>query len=471
MLIVNAERYPDRSRIDLRVVAGRIVAVGNLTAQAGERVIDAAGGALLPGLHDHHLHLFALAARRSSILCGPPDVADADQLGDRLAAASRASPGNQWLRGVGYHETVAGSLDRHRLDALVPDRPLRIEHASGTMWFLNSAGLEALGLPGQDAPAGVERDASGEATGRLFRVDAWLRARLGAQAPPDLAAVSGQLAAYGITGVTDTTPTNDDATAATFAAAAERGALRQRVRLMGDEGLTCTAAGPRVLTGELKILLDEAALPELDPLVDRVRRAHQRGRGVAFHCVTRVELFFALRALLDAGATGGDRIEHASLTPTEALPLMRQAGVTVVTQPGLVGSRGDRYLAEVPVADHPHLYRLNSLLEEGVPLGLSTDAPYGDADPWRAMRAAVSRRTPSGALLGVGERLTPEAALGGFLTRADAPGGALRTVAAGAAADLCLLDCGWATARERLDAGMVALSVVDGAITYERAAP
>jgi len=70
----------------------------------------------------------------------------------------------------------------------------------------------------------------------------------------------------------------------------------------------------------------------------------------------------------------------------------------------------------------------------------STDAPYSDPDPWRAIGAAVARRTPSGAVLDAGEAVTPRRALDLFLGGPHAPGGPPRRVVAGAAADLCLLD-------------------------------
>lgn len=463
MLIVGAERYPDLRRVDVRVCDGRIDAVGQrLEQKPGERVVQAAGAALLPGLHDHHLHLLALAARSNSVPCGPPQVNSATD----LEAALRRQPGHGWLRGVGYHESVAGPLDRWRLDAMLAERPVRIEHASGVMWFVNSAGAQALGLDEHAGP-GVELS-GGVPNGRLFRLDGWLRRQLGRRDPPELTAVSAQLARYGVTGVTDTTPGNDDGAFAVFAAAIDRGELRQRVRLMGCEDLGAARHGDSLATGELKIMLDESALPALDELVQRIRHAHEGGRGVAFHCVTRIELVYALRALLDAGPGPGDRIEHASLTPDDVFPLMRQCAVTVVTQPGLIAERGDRYLADVPAAHIDHLYRGASFLEQGVPLAFSTDAPYGSADPWLAMRAAVSRRTHSGTIIGAGERLTPEGALGGFLTAADAPGGGPRRIAPGAAADLCLLDRPWREARLRLCATMVALTVAAGRVSYER---
>jgi predicted amidohydrolase YtcJ len=466
MLIVGAERYPDLDRVDVHVAGGLIERVGRgLAARPGERVVAAMGGALLPGLHDHHLHLHALAARQDSVTCGPPDVETEEQ----LANALQSRPGSGWLRGVDYHESVAGLLDRRQLDAIVADRPVRIEHASGKMWFLNSAAVAALELPGHGALEGVECDGDGKPTGRLFRLDDWLRGRLAGQGPPDLTRVSQLLASFGVTGVTDTSPGNDDAAAGVFAAAIANGTLRQRLRMMGSELLTPGRRGDRLEAGEVKILLDEYALPDLDALIERVRRAHAAGRGAAFHCVTRIELVFALRALADAGSDAADRLEHASLTPADALPLIRECGATVVTQPGLIALRGDRYLADVDPSELPDLYRLGSFLRHGVPLGASTDAPYGSADPWLAMRAAVTRRTTSGAVIGGSERLSPEAALAGFLTAAAAPGGRARAIEAGAPADLCLLDRPWRAAREQLDAGIVRMTLVAGEPVFERA--
>ena len=88
MLIRNAELYgvaPGSgrdARTDVRLKDGRIAAVGQLAAEPSEQVIDAAGGALLPGLHDHHIHLLGYAASLNSVRCGPPAVSDAGDVGD-----------------------------------------------------------------------------------------------------------------------------------------------------------------------------------------------------------------------------------------------------------------------------------------------------------------------------------------------------------------------------------------------------
>lgn len=458
MLIRNAEWQPGRCA-DLRIADGCISDIASgLRAEAGEPVVNAGGAALLPGLHDHHLHLFSLAAALDSLPCGPPQVHTAAELASALAARDRELAAGEWLRGFGYHESVGGELDREALDALLPHRPLRLQHRSGRLWLLNSAALAQLEQPDGDDP--LERR-DGQATGRLYDADDWLRSHLPRQRR-SLARVSQLLAQYGVTGVTDTTPQNNLASWAGFAAAQARGELKQKLMLMGDASLDAVADAPRLLRGAHKFHLHEHDLPPFDALVAAIRCSHQHHRPAAFHCVTRTDLVFALNALREAGVLNGDRIEHASVLPPELLSELAALRLTVVTQPHFIAERGDAYLADVARDDQPWLYRLCGLLEAGVPLGGGSDAPFGDANPWSAMQAAVTRRTTAGQLISVAEALRPEQALALFTTAATTPGGAPRGLTVGAEADLCLLDRCWADARPDLAAVRVRLTLRDG---------
>jgi len=450
MLIRRAEL--EGEIVDIRIAGGRIAKIGPHLPDEPDS-LDAAGGALLPGLHDHHLHLLALAASLDSVRCGPPQVRDAASLRRTLA---RAPARNGWVRGTGYHGSVAGDLDRYALDALAPGRRVRVQHRSGALWILSSAAIGELHLDeGVDAQ-GIERDPCGRATGRLFALDSWLRERLPAEPPPDLSRVGRRLASHGVTGVTDATPGNgpDELHLLTTA-------LLQHVLVMGGSGLP----GP----GARKILLRERDLPTPEDLERTIRDAHGAGRPVALHCVTRTELVLAASALGVAGVHAGDRIEHASVAPPELVALLSELPVTVVTQPGFLHERGDAYLREVEPRDRPWLYRCRGFLEAGIALGGSTDAPFGAPDPWLAIRTAVDRRSRAGAVLGADEALSPERALALFTTPPHAPGGRPRRLAPGAPADLCLLGCPWKHARDRLDAGDVVATLVAGAmLTPER---
>src|SRR5918998_660746 len=103
-------------------------------------------------------------------------------------------------------DEVDGPIDRWHLDALVPDRPVRVQHRAGGAWVLNTRGLDLIGVDDTTDRAGVERDGDGQPTGRLLGLDRWLRERLPPHPVPDLAAVGRRLTAYGVTGVTDATP-------------------------------------------------------------------------------------------------------------------------------------------------------------------------------------------------------------------------------------------------------------------------
>ena len=456
MLIRAAEI--DGARRDLRVANGRIAEIAeHLDRRPGEKMLDAAGGALLPGLNDHHLHLAAAAAARASLRCGPPEVTDAGQLAARLAEAG----GEGWLRGIGYHDSVAGPIDRHWLDRHGPDRPVRVQHRSGRLWILNSAALALVATEGSP----LERDERGF-TGRLYDADAWLRERIGGVLP-DLAALSQALAAEGITGVADATPRNDTAAYAGFAAAQASGALRQRLLVMGDASLDALPPGSGMIArGPWKLHLHDTDPPDYAAIIGDFRRSHAAGRRVAIHCVTEAELVLATTALAEAGALPGDRIEHASMTPPALLPILAGLGVTVVTQPNFIRERGDAYRAEIPAAELPWLYRGKSFQAAGIPLAAGSDAPFGRPEPWMAIQAATDRKSADGHVLGPDEALTPEHALGLFLGPLDDPGGPWRRVETGAKADLCLLDRGWAAAREALGAVQVMATLRDGELIW-----
>jgi predicted amidohydrolase YtcJ len=333
--------------------------------------------------------------------------------------------------------------------------------------MVNSAGARLLGLDSGARQPGIERDKAGRATGRLFRLDAWLRKRIGTTEPPSLAAVSHRLARHGVTGVTDATATNGAEELRAFGDAADRGELKQRVLLMGSAALP-RADHPRVKRGAVKVLLDERDLPDYGELRETFAAAHRSGRAVAVHCVTRSELVLAAAALEAAGGHGGDRIEHAGVAPPDVLPILAALPLTVVTQPNFIRERGDAYLEDVDPRDRPWLYRGRALLDASIPLGGGTDAPFGRCDPFAAMQSAVDRRTESGATIGPDENLTPEQALGLFTSPAADPGGPQRRVAVGAPADLCLLTRPWADARRELSSDLVAATLIAGQLVWQR---
>jgi predicted amidohydrolase YtcJ len=423
----------DGTGTDIRA-GERIVEVGDLAPNKGEDVFDAVGGTVIPGIHDHHVHLRSAAAALTSARVGPAEVRGRDDLARALADAAIGSDG--WIRAVGYHEAVAGPLDRDLLDEVSPPVPVRVQHRSGVLWTLNSAGLARVGLT--DHPDGRLRSADHSWSDTLQRNEG------------GLAEVSRRLSAFGVTGVTDATPDFEVSDIVKLLAAHRRGELHQRVH--------CLAPGKRILhDGDL----------DLDELTAWVADRHAADAPVAVHCVTAAQLVVTLSALREAGTHPHDRIEHAAVVPDDSIADLVDLGVMVVTQPNFVAERGDHYLANIPAAEHHELWRLASLRSAGVKVALSTDMPFGDGDPWASMRAAVRRTTAAGAVLCADECVSAREALTMFLGTSTRPTDA-RAIAPDQLGDLCVLAAPPADVLSQLDSHAVAATVVAGEVVFER---
>lgn len=410
---------------DIRVSEQVLEVAPALARLPDEQVLEARQGAVLPGLHDHHLHVRAAAAALDSLHVGPPAVRTEQQL---AAALSGAVPGaDGWIRAIGYHDSVAGQLDRARLDLLMPHAPVRVQHRSGALWMLNSVALARIGW-------GDHRD------GRLRSGDGGWSDALPRRAG-DLSKLSQRLARYGVTGVTDATPdlTSEDV-------ARLNHSLMQRFHYL--------APG--------KMILHDDRL-DLDALATWIADRHAGGQPVAVHCVTAAQLIVTIAALRSAGSHPRDRVEHAAMVPDDAVFDLAALGLTVVTQPNFVAERGEQYLRDIPDDELPQLWRLASLVAAGVSVAGSTDAPFGALDPWAAMRAAVNRATETGQVVGTAERIHAHRALQMFLGHADQPARP-RTIEAGQQGDLCVLSVGGDEALRMLASDMVAATVIGGRV-------
>jgi predicted amidohydrolase YtcJ len=378
----------DGTHTDCRIRAGRVVELGTeLRRTDGERLLQGRGGALMPGLADHHIHLRALAAARRSVdLQGAPVEYALD------------APGDGPLRVIGS----AQALTRAELDTLWPDRPVRVQHRSGALWTLNSAALDGL----TEAVSPPER-----ATGQFWRASGRLRAPAPAVDDQSLLDVSAELAGHGVTHVTDATPEGDPALLT----------VRQHVLSLAPRG-----------TGPLKLVIADHVDPDLTSLVAAIRTAHAADRGVALHSVTAGSLALVIAALREVGPHPQDRVEHAAVCADVAAQCLAELGVVVVTQPSIFARHGEAFRRDTPAADRDLLWRYGGLLRLGVRTVASSDAPYGEADPWASVRAAALRSPDT-------ERVAAATVLDSMLTALLDPAGSPRTIRVGSEADLCVL--------------------------------
>ena len=196
------------------IAAGRVVSAGTRSevtdaAARGARVIDAGEAAVIPGLHDFHIHLVGLARTRGAIALD--DAADGAEVAARIAAAARAGDGEAWLTGRGWSERQLAGLDAGALDAAAGERlAFLTSHDGHSAWASPAARrLAGLGAETPDPPGGrLERGAGGEPTGILRETAMDLVAPLvtrlqGAALRDALDATLRELAAFGVTGASE----------------------------------------------------------------------------------------------------------------------------------------------------------------------------------------------------------------------------------------------------------------------------
>ena len=430
---------------EVGIADGRVVAVerrNEIPVGSGTRVVDVGDAAVIPGLHDFHLHLVGLARSRREVLLD--DARDTGEIAGRLSAVADRSARDAWIGGRGWNDAqLAGGAAL--LDRAVKGRPaFLMSHDGHSAW----ASIEARRLAGLDGnapdPAGgrIERDERGEPTGvlreRAVELVAPFVTRLqGPELAEPLAATVGELAALGITGASeagDYTAENgfgtDVALGDSYSSLTDLGDLldgRLRMTLgIPADGIAAAAAsgrrtgapleGRRTLRfGWAKQYTDgtlgsgTAARFTTDGDVGIMRVTPERldadlaaaraaGIGMAMHAIGDRAVAGVLDAVQRAAprAPGAprDRIEHAQLLRPSDAGRFSRLGVVASIQP--IHAAADRDLVERDWAGRQDdAYAWRSMAAAGALLAAGSDAPVESVNPWLGMFAAVHRRLPS----------------------------------------------------------------------------
>lgn len=429
------------------IAGGRVVNVGERrevveAAAAGARVVDAGPSAVIPGIHDFHLHLTGMArTRREVALEGADDVAS---MAGRIRAAVERQPGDGWVTG-GRWEEAALSGDLSPLEAATAGRRVLLTAHDGHSAWASAAARHAAGIGNDSVPGGrVERDAHGAPTG-VVRERAMLPVLHAAQRlegdglADAIAETIDELLGWGITGATDAGDYDADRGIGPFAGLGEsfsrawesRERLDGRLRLTmdipaaaisaaADLGLatgapleartlrmgwaklyadgtlgsgTAALFAPRSCDGaaaeDLGILRLEAA--ELDAILAAGRAA---GIAIAAHAIGDRAASTVLEAIARAAPRSAtappDRLEHAQLVRPIDRARFAELDVTASVQP--IHLVSDRETAERCWQGRlAHAYAYRSLADAGARLALGTDAPIESANPWPNLLAAVRR--------------------------------------------------------------------------------
>ena len=177
---------------DGKIVAiGSNAEIGNLKGP-GTKTIDAAGGSVLPGFIESHMHLFAGAAELEQLqLMG---VHGFEALDKAVKSYAAARPNQKMLLAQGADYTIISDTERatrHHLDRIIPDRPFAMTAPDHHTMWANTKALELAGLmngrqlgPGNEIVMGEDGLAEGElregeAFGPILALAGESRVRLG----------------------------------------------------------------------------------------------------------------------------------------------------------------------------------------------------------------------------------------------------------------------------------------------------
>ncbi|MFC7365126.1 MULTISPECIES: amidohydrolase [Bhargavaea] len=499
-LFINGEVITANDRNDIAeavaVEDGKILAVGTteevLKLQDGEaKITDLEGRTLMPGIIESHIHTTMYGANVLSVSCKDPEIRTIPDLLDKLREQAASVPEGQWVRAWGFNENSIEEgrfPNREELDGVTDLHPVMVVRACGHISAVNSKGLE-IGEITRDTPdpegGTISRNADGEPDGRLIEnahMNLYQRAAHTRDEIREAHQVASRhFAEKGITAVHDATGYGIDNIEA-LREDAEEGIIAQRVYAMvgalnnpdqvvrhylkkdirtGDGNdrfrygpvkvfLDGSSSGPTVWTTEPYTSNPEnygihyMTQEELDELFIP---AHEKGWQITAHAQGDAAIDQLLNTidkalLLHPREDARHRIEHAGLARKDQVQRMKELGAVPTPNPAFFHEYGDGYVKNYGERAL-NMYPLASYREAGVQATLTADCPVTDFNPMRGIHSAMTRKTPSGQVVGEAERIslldairccTINAAYSGFSE--DRTG----SIEPGKLADLAILD-------------------------------
>jgi hypothetical protein len=436
---------------------GRIERVGDsrtmwAEAPPGATLLDLEGRTVVPGFTDAHAHVWKIGHLLTTML-DLRKTSRMAELGESLRQRDRELPEAAWLVGRGFNEVAMEEKrkpTRSELDAAVPHRPTALTRTCGHIYVVNSAALKLAGITSQtQAPAGgvIERDDRGEPNGILRETAMGLINRV--MPPPTASAYQQMIRAAlehqlscGITASSDcgVIPELLDV----YREMDRRGLLPARILVMPlrkVDGRTEPVSLPEKYTSDrlqvdtVKFLADgglsgaTAALSvpyrhantrgtlrfEKEELWRLSDESHKQGWRIATHAIGDV----AIDMVLDIyeGLAGhpnrlAHRIEHFGLPSGEQLQRAARIGVISVPQTIFIHALGANFLEMLPDEFVPRTYPIRAMLDAGLTVALSSDAPVVEDDnPLAGMAAAITRRSRDGRPIAPEQAITAQEAL------------------------------------------------------------
>jgi predicted amidohydrolase YtcJ len=532
LVVVNGKVYPGAGGAFGEAVAVRgntVLQVGTNReirelAGSGTTVIDARGGAVVPGLNDSHLHVISGGLSLQQAALGEARSLEGLQKVIREFAA--AHPDRPWVLGRGWtYMAVPGGLPtKQQLDAVVPDRPAVMVAYDGHTSWANSRALKLAGVtaatPDPDGGAIVKDPKTGEPTGALKEsaqglvrklVPAWTREdRLNA-----VRAAVGMAHRFGVTSVQNAGASAEDM--ALFDELRKSGALKLRLysAMSVEPGFSETDADAidrvRATYGDDPLLKTGAAKMYIDGVIEShtaVMLAPYANRPVKGEPIWKPEEFRRVVAMLDrrgwqvwvhAIGDGGvrmtldayeqaaaanqvpaagrrHRIEHIETIDTADIPRFAKLNVIASQQPfhGTPDSLGV-WIPNIGAERASRGWVYGSILKSGGHVAFGSDWAVVSMDPRIGIHTAVNRTsldgTPAGGWI-PDQKIPMTAAIDGYTSGAAYASFDERrkgTLAPGMLADIVIVSTDiFSGPPERLLDAKVETTIFDGKVVYSR---
>ncbi|MBA2463717.1 MAG: amidohydrolase [Nocardioidaceae bacterium] len=499
------------------VSQGRVVAVVDESAAAdlvggGTTVVDLAGGLLLPGFQDAHVHPVQGGLER--IRC---DLSTLDTREEYVAAVAdygEAQRHTEWISGGGWAMPAFGPAGPRAadLDAVVGDRPVFLPNRDHHGAWVNSAALRAAGID-RDTPdpvdGRIERDEAGDPTGTLHEGAMGLVQRL-VPAPTEqeydraLAEAQAYLHSVGVTAWQDAIldgPAGFDDPSPTYLRAIAAGRLTARVRgalwwdrsagLEQIDGLLrrrSELTRGRLDAGSVKVMQDGV----VENYTAAMTTAYRDGCGGPTHnhglsfvdpatlneAVTRLAAFESAR-LCNGASDGRHHIAHLQVVRPEDLERFTALDVAANMQP--LWAIYDDQMVELtlPYLDEDAAswqYPFGDLARTGARIVAGSDWPVSSPDPLAGIHVAVNRWSLGEPGRAGSEPFLPEQALSPEQAFAAYTSGSAWVnhlddtghVAPGMCADLVVLDRDPLTGvASEIGAAAVRAAYIDGRAVFE----
>lgn len=506
---------------------GRILRIGkmeDLPEEKGE-VTDLGGRRVIPGFVDAHMHPVLLADFRKKITVMPPDICSIDELVQAIRERRGRQKAGQWVEGWGYDEQgflEKRSPNRYDLDRGCSDAPVSLMRNCAHIRCVNSMALKLAGIDRNtpDPPGGeIERDETGEPTGILKEnasslIAPYIPLESQDQKTKNLLELGELLSSQGITAICDMGNLDNSDNFPIYQAAAERG-FCQKVGIyymwsflwqdadfqipseLLDRNRQIFAAGLKLI-GDGSISGRTAWLSESyqgtveeygisvcpdDLLESAVAFCKKHRCQLSMHAMGgRAIDRMVERAVREDPWTAKEvpyvRIEHVTEPSEESMEQAAQHGISFVTQPIFPYAESASYLANLGAERLKTCYPVKKILDKGVLLGFSTDAPATfwsvPSDPFPGLKLAVTRKAADGSDCGKENGIDMETAVKLYTIGAAKAAGFpdIGMLAEGYHADFAVLDRDLLEVDpSQIDQVKVEETYVDGRCIYHRAEP